>query len=220
MLEKLLTQSLTTLPISPIYFLLGITEAYILGLVVVAMYRKRHPSATQSESFNISMQLMAPIVSMVLMFIGSNLALSIGMIGSLSIIRFRTIVKDPLDLMFLFLLIGIGLGCGTQNFILTPIALIIILPLMFFSTRNKTHLSPGILIIAKGDDDKQILGFIKKLESIFQTCHTNRFEANKQGFEVVLESRNLSTQEIDTLLKLKAEFSMTAVSIVKKQETI
>jgi uncharacterized membrane protein YhiD involved in acid resistance len=75
--------------------------------------------------------LLAPIVASVMLFIRGDLVLSLGLIGSLSIIRFRTPIKDTRDMVFLFWVIAVGLGCGTYNWMIVIITAIIMTVIMF-----------------------------------------------------------------------------------------
>jgi len=88
--------------------------AFSLAFIWATVYRKTHSGVAYTRSFFLTLLLMAPIVTMVMMAIGSNVALSLGLVGSLSIIRFRTVIKDTKDMVFLFLSISIGLCCGAN----------------------------------------------------------------------------------------------------------
>jgi uncharacterized membrane protein YhiD involved in acid resistance len=89
-----------------------------LSLVVSYLYRFTHTGYSYSRSFNISLIGVSMIVTMVMMVIGEQIALSLGLLGAISVIRFRTAVKDPRDLSYLFLAIAIGLACSTGNWVL------------------------------------------------------------------------------------------------------
>ncbi len=86
-----------------------------LGLLIVSVYRLTHRGFHYERSFLTTLVMISPIVALVMLLIGSNLALSLGMVGALSIIRFRTVIKDSRDMVYLFLAIAAGLGCGTYN---------------------------------------------------------------------------------------------------------
>jgi uncharacterized membrane protein YhiD involved in acid resistance len=88
--------------------------AFSLAFIWATVYRKTHSGVAYTRSFFLTLLLIAPIVTMVMMAIGSNVALSLGLVGSLSIIRFRTVIKDAKDMVFLFLAIAIGLCCGAN----------------------------------------------------------------------------------------------------------
>lgn len=93
----------------------------IFGLYLFAVYRIVNRKSIYSKSFNISLVAMAIITAAIIIAIQTSMVISLGMVGALSIVRFRTAIKDPLDLMFLFWSIGVGIMCGAGQFELTCI---------------------------------------------------------------------------------------------------
>jgi uncharacterized membrane protein YhiD involved in acid resistance len=112
-LERL-EKGVSTLPLSLI--LINLVLVFFLVLLAAYTYRKTHSGVAYTQSFNFAMIMVAMIVCMVMMTIQSNLALSIGLVGSLSVIRFRAVIRDTRDMGFLFLAIAIGLACGACNY--------------------------------------------------------------------------------------------------------
>ncbi|MFQ5649794.1 MAG: DUF4956 domain-containing protein [bacterium] len=100
--------------LSPAQVILSFLIAFALGFMWATVYRKTHSGVAYTRSFFMTLLLIPSIVAMVMMAIGSNVALSLGLVGSLSVIRFRTVIKDTKDMTFLFLSIGIGLCCGAN----------------------------------------------------------------------------------------------------------
>jgi uncharacterized membrane protein YhiD involved in acid resistance len=88
--------------------------AFALSFIWATVYRKTHSGVAYTRSFFLTLMLISPTVAMVMLAIGSNVALSLGLVGALSIIRFRTVIKDAKDMVFLFLSIAIGLCCGAN----------------------------------------------------------------------------------------------------------
>jgi hypothetical protein len=95
---------------------ISLLVATVLGVIVSFAYLFKTPKRLAENNLALSFVLMAPIVTIIMSFIGSNLALSLGMVGSLSIIRFRSAIKDSRDLIYLLWIMAIGIGCGTKNF--------------------------------------------------------------------------------------------------------
>lgn len=93
----------------------------IFGLYLFAVYRIVNRKSIYSKSFNVSLVAMAIITAAIIIAIQTSMVISLGMVGALSIVRFRTAIKDPLDLMFLFWSIGVGIMCGAGQFVLTGI---------------------------------------------------------------------------------------------------
>ena len=100
--------------ITPAQVVLSFFVAFALGYLWATVYRKTHTGIAYTRSFFLTLLLIPSIVAMIMMAIGSNVALSLGLVGALSIIRFRTVIKDTKDMTFLFLAIGIGLCCGAN----------------------------------------------------------------------------------------------------------
>lgn len=114
-LEYLL-ESNTSVSVTQVCLSLGM--AVVLGMLLYFVYRKTYRGTVYSKDFNLTLLLVAIITTLVMQAIGSNLALSLGMVGSLSIIRFRTAVKEPRDIAFLFWAIAIGLTCGSGMYLI------------------------------------------------------------------------------------------------------
>lgn len=93
----------------------------ILGLYLFAVYRIVNRKSIYSKSFNVSLVAMAIITAAIIIALQTSMVISLGMVGALSIVRFRTAIKDPLDLMFLFWSIGVGIMCGAGQFVLSGI---------------------------------------------------------------------------------------------------
>ena len=113
-------------PVSTLDGLLALLLAFALGLYVRFIYRQVTDKMGQDPLFDSVILFVPAILSVIMMLIGSNLSLSIGLVGSLSIIRFRNVVKSSRDMVFLFWLIAIGLGCGTFSYKITFLSSLLI----------------------------------------------------------------------------------------------
>jgi len=94
--------------------LLNLTVAFICGAVIFLVYRFFNKSVVYSVRFNMLIVMVSVVTSLIIITIGSNLVLTLGMVGALSIVRFRAAVKDPLDVGFLFWGVAAGLTAGAQ----------------------------------------------------------------------------------------------------------
>ena len=110
--DQLLAES-QGVAISIVDLLISMSVAIMLGLFIVFVYRVTHRALNYERSFLVTLLMMSPMVALVIMLIGSNLALSLGLVGALSIIRFRNVIKDSRDMAYLFWSIVVGLGSGT-----------------------------------------------------------------------------------------------------------
>lgn len=106
-----LIDSNSNMNVSTIIFYLGVT--FLLTTAVFLIYKLTFTGVAYSKNFNVSVVLTGMITTMIMMVIGNNLALSLGMVGALSIVRFRAAIKEPKDISYLFWSIAIGLSVGT-----------------------------------------------------------------------------------------------------------
>lgn len=112
--------------LSPAQAILSLLLAFALSFIWATVYRKTHSGIAYTRSFFFSIILVSPIVAMIMMAIGSNIALSLGLVGSLSVIRFRTVIKDTKDMTFLFMAIAIGLTAGANVWLVGIIGTLVV----------------------------------------------------------------------------------------------
>ena len=122
--------------------ILALIISFIMGLIISFVYKKTHSGFSYAGSFNFTLILVTVIVSVIMMIIGSNIALSLGLIGSLSIIRFRTVVKDTKDMAYLFWAIAEGLAVGAGNYLTALICVFFVGALVFLM--DKMNISQAI----------------------------------------------------------------------------
>jgi len=99
--------------LSPAEALANLLVALICGISVAILYRSTYKGVSYSSGYVVSLIMLTLITAMVIMVIGNNLARAFGLVGAMSIIRFRTAVKDTQDIMFIFFALAIGLACGS-----------------------------------------------------------------------------------------------------------
>lgn len=113
---------LTTAPTAEVYdlyaILTNIGVSIVLGLIVAIIYRQTHKGLSYSQSFTLTIVFVTVIVAIVMMVIGNSLSRAFALVGALSIIRFRTVVKDTKDTAFVFWALAAGMAAGTGNFVL------------------------------------------------------------------------------------------------------
>ena len=117
--------------ISPLDALITLAIAIGIGLIIFFIYKKTFSGVMYSSSFNMSLLLMVVITAVIIMTISSNVVLSLGMVGALSIIRFRTVIKDPVDIMYLFWAISMGIIVGAHQYLFALICVSVIAALCF-----------------------------------------------------------------------------------------
>jgi len=127
--------------------LIGLVSAFLIGLFIYYVYKKTFTGVIYSHTFNISLIVMSMATALVIIGISSNVLLSLGMVGALSIVRFRTPIKDPMDIVYIFWAIVTGILCGAEFIILAVIGSILIgLVLVLFGNRIKVE-NPYLLVV-------------------------------------------------------------------------
>ena len=110
----------------PSEIIINLIISFILGVVISLVYKRTHKGLSYSQSFMITNIFIAVIVCMVIMIIGNNLARAFALVGALSIIRFRTVVKDTKDTAYIFWALAAGMACGTGSYFLAIAGTVII----------------------------------------------------------------------------------------------
>ena len=118
---------------------LGLVTAVLMGAVIYFIYSKFYVGVIYSRSFAITLVGMTVLTAMVTLAISTNIVISLGMVGALSIVRFRTAVKDPLDLLYLFWAITTGITAGAGMYLLVVVTAIVMITmvLLFYHKQQK-----------------------------------------------------------------------------------
>ena len=158
----------------------------ILGLLIFISYMISHRGTIYSKKFNVSLVVLTVLTSMVMTVIGNNVALSLGMVGALSIVRFRTAIKDSRDTVYIFWTIIAGICCGVGDFIVAGIgsAFVFILFLILGAIKNNNRM----LVIIRGDRTK---------EAQIQAVMYKFF-----GAKAVLRVKNSTTESIEFIYEI------------------
>lgn len=169
--------------------LLGLAAAFAIGLFIYMIYKKTFSGVIYSHSFNISLIVMSMATALIIMGISTNVLLSLGMVGALSIVRFRTPIKDPMDLVYLFWTIVSGILCGA-GFVLLAILGSLLIGLVLIVFINKIKIENPYLLIVKYEDNE----IEKSLEDLISSSvrkHLIKSKSVAQGFdyEVTYEVR-------------------------------
>ncbi|MCJ8345224.1 DUF4956 domain-containing protein [bacterium] len=178
--------------------IIALSLSILLSTIISIVYRYTHRSLNYERSFLTTLVLISPIVSLVMLLIGSNLTLSLGMVGALSIIRFRTVIKDSRDMIYLFWAISNGLGCGTYNWFVITVAsavlLVAILILHYLEFGKNVHNDYVVVISGQGDASKSLL---TQLQTINPNTSIRSIDHQKDSWEYVFEIRVLNNNAMD-----------------------
>ncbi|MFQ5636890.1 MAG: DUF4956 domain-containing protein [bacterium] len=155
--------------LTPVQVILSFLLAFALAFLWATVYRKTHSGVAYTRSFFLSLLLIPSIVAMIMMAIGSNVALSLGLVGSLSVIRFRTVIKDTKDMTFLFLAIGIGLCCGANAWLVAMIgtALISLITIVMSRAGHDAAGSADYILIFRSEQKDPWTAIRPEAQSLF-----------------------------------------------------
>ena len=133
-------------------FVLGLLAAFLCGMIVYTVYRNFYKGVVYNNNFNVLLVLTSLVTCFVVSVISSNVVLSLGMVGALSIVRYRAAIKDPLDVGFLFWTVAIGITCGAGLYLFSIMATIFIalIYILLVKVRNRKH---QYLLIIKYQND-------------------------------------------------------------------
>ena len=144
-------------------FLLTMAVSILLGILIAVVYRISYRGVLFSRAFALSLLAMDVITTLILLTITSNVVLSLGMVGALSIIRFRTAIKDPLDIVFLYFSICAGIMCGAGLLGLAAIGTVIVGAILIVASRLPASADSYILMITVNPEDEEpIVKYIEK----------------------------------------------------------
>ncbi len=188
---------------STVDVLLALGLSFVLGLFIFIIYKKTYSGVMYSDSFGVSLIAMSMVTSLVIIAVTSNVVLSLGMVGALSIVRFRTAIKEPMDIAFLFWSIAVGIVLGAGLISLAIIGSVIIgVIIVIFSTRKIGDI-PYILVINASAEtsEEELLEIIKEnaKKSILKSKSVNK-SGKEYTFEIRLKEED--TGFINTLSEL------------------
>ena len=174
---------------------LGVT--ILLALYIYAIYRYTSRSAFYSRDFNKTLALMPVVTAAIVLAMQSSIVISLGMVGALSIVRFRNAVKDPMDLLYLFWSISVGIVCGARLYEIAIIASVAVTALIFLLDLLPSARAPYLLVL--NSTDKGIEPALNELLKSY--TKTSR-----------MKSRNITAQGLDLILELRTDAGEQLVS--------
>lgn len=167
----------------------NIVVSGIVGFLIFISYMISHRGTIYSKKFNVSLVVLTVLTSMVMTVIGNNVALSLGMVGALSIVRFRTAIKDSRDTVYIFWAVIVGICCGVGDYLVAGIgsAFVFLLLLIFGAIKNNNRM----LVIIRGARTK---------ESAIQAVIYKFF-----GDKATMRVKNASDESIEFIYEITAK---------------
>ena len=174
--------------------LINILFSAFLGVIIYLSYYLTHRGTIYSKKFNASLVVLTVLTGTVMTVIGNNLALSLGMVGALSIVRFRTAIKDARDTMYIFWAIIVGICCGVSDFLVSSIGstIVFLVLLIFHSVKNDKRML--LIIRAK-----------RELQEPIQAAVFNLFDR-----KAVLRVRNTTRDRVELIYEISSEILQRA----------
>jgi hypothetical protein len=127
--------------------------AMVLGFIIYFVYSRSFRGVIFHHSFAVSLALMAVLTAVITLAISSNIALSLGMVGAMSIVRYRSAIKDPMDLLFLFWAVTTGIATGAHMYHLAVLAAIVVVLVLVFINRYDPSSKMYVMIVNYAGDE-------------------------------------------------------------------
>ena len=209
---------------SPIQIIINTVLSFILGIFISYIYKRSHKGLSYSQSFMLTLVFLTIIISLVMMIIGNNVARAFALVGALSIIRFRTVVKDTKDTAYIFMALCAGMACGTSSYFLGIFGTLFFsaaaLSLDFFNY-GTFYKSEFILIFrSHKNDDEDYSSIINKFTKSANLIHVEQSgddESVKLNFDAVLK-KDVEPEEI--IRELGRLSSISEISLVASKHDV
>ncbi len=192
---------------------LAMLLSFAIGLFIFYVYKKTFAGVMYSASFGVSIMAMSLITTLVILAVTSNVILSLGMVGALSIVRFRTAIKEPLDIAFLFWSITAGIVIGAGLIPLAVIGSVIIGIVLLVFVNKKSTDTPYIIVINLTDDEAEN-GAMSMIKSKTKKSLIKAKTVSHNGIELTVEVRllDMSAKLVNELLAVKGVNNVCLVS--------
>lgn len=190
---------------------LAMLVALALGLFIFLIYKKTYRGVLYSSTFGVSLVGLSLVTTLVILAVTSNVVLSLGMVGALSIVRFRAAIKDPMDIVYLFWALAAGIVTGAGQFLMALVGSVVIggVLLLFVNRRENDH--PYLLVVACADDRAERAAF----EAIQgQRCVIKSKTVSASGVEVTAELRLPDTGTTDFVNRVAAAEGVQSAVLV------
>ena len=192
---------------------IGLAVALVIGLFIFIIYKKTLTGVMYSSGFALTLVGLSLVTTLVIMAVTSNVVLSLGMVGALSIVRFRTVIKEPVEIVFLFWSLAVGIVIGAGMIPLAVIGSAILGVILLLFANRKIHNNPYILVTHCADEaaETTVLDILGK-----QTAHciVKSKTITAAGIELTAELRtkDASTAFVNTIAQLTGVENATLVS--------
>lgn len=187
---------------SPIEFALNMALCILAGFLLRYVYVRKSISLSGKHHIGTVIPLLAVIVFLVIMVVKSSLALSLGLVGALSVIRFRTPIKEPEELVYLFLAIAIGLGYGAGHTFITSVVFLVIIALIYFwlSRQSVSRTQEYNLLIDWKGDSVDVEAITNRVAAETSDLEVFKYNSGEHGRTLYLK---LALDDLSTLQRIE-----------------
>lgn len=201
--NSFLKQFSTDVSTSTILIMLLVTA--LIGVYIFFVYRVACRKAFYSRSFAISLVAISMITAIIILTVQSSVVISLGMVGALSIVRFRTAIKDPMDLAFMFWAIAVGIICGANLYEIAILGSILI-TIVILALHLIPNVKPALLLLVNASD--------ASVESKIVEVVAENTKASK------VKSRSITAEGIDMIIELKCDAESELIKAVSEVESV
>ena len=200
--------------------------SFFLGLLISFVYKKTHKGMSYSQSFMVTNIFLSLIVCMVIMTIGNSISRAFALVGALSIIRFRTVIKDPKDIVFIFWSLATGMVCGTGQYFLafaSSLIITIVAYILHKSNYGSIYKSEFILQLRFEKTDDQEASYMKKLNNFCSMSTLLNSEPSGDNKSLKLTFDIILKEEEDVnkfILDISSSKGVSEASIVAAQNDV
>lgn len=199
--------------VSILDMIITLVLSFAIGLFIFMVYKKTYNGVMYSSSFGVTLIALTMITNVLILAVISNVVLSLGMVGALSIVRFRTAIKEPLDIAFLFWSIAVGIILAAGFLPLAVIGCVVIGIVLLVFVNKKSHLNPYMVVVSCADYEAEmaVRDFLAKQ---VQKSVIKSKTAQKHSIELNIEVRmkDENTDFINILSEMKGVNSAVLVS--------
>ena len=193
---------------------LALGLAFAIGLFIFLVYKKTFRGVMYSENFGVSLIAMSLITTLIILAVTSNVVLSLGMVGALSIVRFRSAIKEPLDIAFVFWAISVGIVLGAGLIPLAVFGSVFIGIIMLVFVNKKSSDNPYILIVNCDDENGENFAMNHINKSVKKHVIKSKTVSASNGIEITVEIRlkEMSTKFVNEINNLEGVNNVVLVS--------
>ena len=167
----------------------NIVVAFLLSLIILFTYKSSYQTTVYNRSFAIGLPIATMITSVIIISVASNIILSLGMVGALSIVRFRTALKNPFDTIFMFWAIGLGITIGAGLIVIAMISTVTIAAAVFLLIKLEVFVSSYFLIIRSSDATKEE-DILTQVKTVYKRYNLKNKTVRNNRLDLTLEVRS------------------------------